>query len=38
MIWQIGRGMTRPDERSREFGAAGLVIGFLVMYVTGLIT
>jgi hypothetical protein len=38
VIWQIGRGMTRPDEPSRGFGAAGLVIGFLVMYVTGLIT
>jgi ZIP family zinc transporter len=38
VIWQIGRGMSRPDERSRGFGAAGLVIGFLVMYVTGLLT
>ena len=33
-----GRGMARPDERSRGFGAAGLVTGFLVMYATGLLT
>jgi zinc transporter, ZIP family len=38
VIWQIGRGMTRPDDRSKRFGAAGLVVGFLVMYVTGLLT
>jgi ZIP family zinc transporter len=38
VIWQIGRGMARPEERARGFVGAGLVVGFLVMYLTGLLT
>jgi zinc transporter, ZIP family len=38
VIWQIARGMARSRGLSSGFGAAGLMVGFLLMYVTGLLT
>jgi ZIP family zinc transporter len=38
VIWQIARGPTRGAGLASGYGAAGLVAGLFVMYVTGLLT
>jgi zinc transporter ZupT len=38
VIWKIGQGMTKRRSLQSGFGAAGVALGLLFMYVTGLLT
>jgi ZIP family zinc transporter len=38
VIWKIGEGMSKQRSLQSGFGAAGLALGLMVMYLTGLLT
>ena len=38
VIWKIGEGMSKRRSLQTGFGAAGLALGLIVMYLTGLLT
>jgi zinc transporter ZupT len=38
VIWKIGQGMSKQRSFQTGFGAAGLALGLIVMYLTGLLT
>jgi zinc transporter ZupT len=38
VIWKIGQGMNKQRSFQSGFGAAGLALGLIVMYLTGLLT
>lgn len=38
VIWKIGQGMSKQRSFQSGFGAAGLALGLIVMYLTGLLT